>query len=149
MALPLRLPSHLSNLMWKKLQAGLLFFISVFWAFLPLFTAIFTFPQERAMLVKERSVNMYKLSAYFIARITTDLFLDLVLPVTFLVIVYFMVRLKLTFNAFSLTLLTILLSIIAAQVRSYDSFLSIINNQTLKLGLSWQVNTHSPLSMHI
>ncbi|XP_049385787.1 ABC transporter G family member 22-like [Solanum stenotomum] len=96
-------------------QARLLFFISVFWGFFPLFTAIFTFPQERAMLVKERSVNMYKLSAYFIARITTDLLLDLVLPVTFLVIVYFMVGLKLTFNAFSLTLLTILLSIIAAQ----------------------------------
>ncbi|KAJ8541688.1 hypothetical protein K7X08_002504 [Anisodus acutangulus] len=76
---------------------------------------IFTFPQERVMLVKERSVNMYKLSAYFIARITTDLLLDLVLPVTFLVIVYFMVGLKLTFPAFSLTLLTILLSIIAAQ----------------------------------
>ncbi|KAJ8531242.1 hypothetical protein K7X08_026676 [Anisodus acutangulus] len=96
-------------------QAGLLFFISVFWAFFPLFTVIFTFPQERAMLVKERSVNMYKLSAYFIARITTDLLLDLVLPVKFLVIVYFMVGLKLTFTAFSLTLLTILLSIIAAQ----------------------------------
>ncbi|XP_060198514.1 ABC transporter G family member 22-like isoform X1 [Lycium barbarum] len=96
-------------------QAGLLFFISVFWAFFPLFTAIFTFPQERAMLAKERSVNMYKLSAYFIARITTDLLLDLVLPVTFLVIVYFMVGLKLTFLAFSLTLLTLLLSIIAAQ----------------------------------
>ncbi|KAJ8541532.1 hypothetical protein K7X08_002348 [Anisodus acutangulus] len=96
-------------------QAGLLFFISVFWVFFPLFTAIFTFPQERVMLVKERSVNMYKLSAYFIARITTDLLLDLVLPVTFLVIVYFMVGLKLTFPAFSLTLLTILLSIIAAQ----------------------------------
>ncbi|XP_010320061.1 ABC transporter G family member 22 isoform X3 [Solanum lycopersicum] len=96
-------------------QAGLLFFVSVFWGFFPLFTAIFTFPQERAMLVKERSVNMYKLSAYFIARITTDLLLDLVLPVTFLLIVYFMVGLKLTFNAFCLTLLTILLSIIAAQ----------------------------------
>nr|XP_009799080.1 PREDICTED: ABC transporter G family member 22-like isoform X1 [Nicotiana sylvestris]XP_009799081.1 PREDICTED: ABC transporter G family member 22-like isoform X1 [Nicotiana sylvestris]XP_016440365.1 PREDICTED: ABC transporter G family member 22-like isoform X1 [Nicotiana tabacum]XP_016440366.1 PREDICTED: ABC transporter G family member 22-like isoform X1 [Nicotiana tabacum] len=96
-------------------QAGLLFFISVFWAFFPLFTAIFTFPQERAMLVKERSVNMYKLSAYFIARVTTDLLLDLVLPVIFLVIVYFMVGLKLTFPAFSLTLVTVLLSIIAAQ----------------------------------
>ncbi|CAN4121195.1 unnamed protein product [Withania somnifera] len=96
-------------------QAGVLFFISVFWAFFPLVTAIFTFPQERAMLVKERSVNMYKLSAYFIARITTDLFLDLALPITFLVIVYFMVGLKHTFRAFSLTLLTILLSIIAAQ----------------------------------
>ncbi|XP_018626010.1 ABC transporter G family member 22-like isoform X1 [Nicotiana tomentosiformis] len=96
-------------------QEGLLFFISVFWAFFPLFAAIFTFPQERAMLVKERSVNMYKLSAYFVARITTDLLLDLVLPVIFLVIVYFMVGLKLTFPAFSLTLVTVLLSIIAAQ----------------------------------
>lgn len=101
----------------ENLQEGLLFFISVFWAFFPLFAAIFTFPQERAMLVKERSVNMYKLSAYFVARITTDLLLDLVLPVIFLVIVYFMVGLKLTFPAFSLTLVTVLLSIIAAQVR--------------------------------
>lgn len=118
----LLLSSPLTNLVWKILQAGLLFFVSVFWAFFPLFTAIFTFPQERAMLVKERSVNMYKLSAYFISRITTDLLLDLVLPVIFLVIVYFMVGLKLTFNAFSLTLLTVLLSIIAAQVRNYDIF---------------------------
>uniref|UniRef100_A0A0D9Z293 ABC transporter domain-containing protein n=1 Tax=Oryza glumipatula TaxID=40148 RepID=A0A0D9Z293_9ORYZ len=35
-------------------QAGLLFFIAVFWGFFPVFTAIFTFPQERAMLNKER-----------------------------------------------------------------------------------------------
>ena len=116
------LHSPSTNFLRKTLQAGLLFFVSVFWGFFPLFTAIFTFPQERAMLVKERSVNMYKLSAYFIARITTDLLLDLVLPVTFLLIVYFMVGLKLTFNAFCLTLLTILLSIIAAQVRIYDFF---------------------------
>ncbi|GLT32175.1 hypothetical protein SLA2020_068610 [Shorea laevis] len=46
-----------------KDQGGLLFFISVFWGFFPLFTSIFIFPQERAMLVKERSVGMYKLSA--------------------------------------------------------------------------------------
>ncbi|KAK0585767.1 hypothetical protein LWI29_033792 [Acer saccharum] len=32
-------------------QAGLLFFIAVFWGFFPVFTAIFTFPQERAMLI--------------------------------------------------------------------------------------------------
>nr|GMD94159.1 ABC transporter G family member 22-like isoform X1 [Ipomoea batatas] len=96
-------------------QAGLLFFISVFWAYFPLFTAIFTFPQERAMLVKERSVNMYKLSAYLVARSISDIPLDLFLPVIFLTIVYFMVRLKMTFLAFSLTLLTVFLSIIAAQ----------------------------------
>ncbi|CAL9109532.1 unnamed protein product [Musa textilis] len=49
-------------------QAGLLFFISVFWGYFPVFAAIFTFPKERDMLAKERSVGMYKLSAYFIAR---------------------------------------------------------------------------------
>ncbi|CAK7342141.1 unnamed protein product [Dovyalis caffra] len=39
-------------------QAGLLFFIAVFWGFFPVFTAIFTFPQERAMLSKERAADM-------------------------------------------------------------------------------------------
>ncbi|XP_021803703.1 ABC transporter G family member 22-like, partial [Prunus avium] len=58
-------------------QAGLLFFISVFWAFFPMFTAVFTFPQERAIVAKERSVEMYKLSAYFLAKNTSDLPLDL------------------------------------------------------------------------
>ncbi|KAJ7965410.1 ABC transporter-like [Quillaja saponaria] len=79
-------------------QAGLLFFMSVFWGFFPLFTAIFTFPQERAMLAKERSIGMYKLSAYFLARNTSDLPLDLLLLIVFLVIVYFMVGLKLSFQ---------------------------------------------------
>ncbi|KAF8403409.1 hypothetical protein HHK36_011512 [Tetracentron sinense] len=41
-------------------QAGLLFFIAVFWSFFPVYTAIFTFPQERAMLSKERAVDMPK-----------------------------------------------------------------------------------------
>ncbi|RVW24450.1 ABC transporter G family member 22 [Vitis vinifera] len=101
----------------KKLQdqARLLFFISVFWGFLPLFTAIFTFPQERAMLVKERSVDMYRLSAYFVARNTSDLPLDLILPILFMLIVYFMAGLKPSFAAFSLTMLTVFLSILASQ----------------------------------
>ncbi|XP_040995898.1 ABC transporter G family member 22-like isoform X2 [Juglans microcarpa x Juglans regia] len=96
-------------------QAGLLFFVSVFWGFFPLFNAIFTFPQERAMLAKERSVGMYKLSAYFLGRTTSDLPLDLLLPIVFLLIVYFMVGLKLNFASFSLTMLTVFLSVVAAQ----------------------------------
>ena len=103
----------------NDLQAGLLFFISVFWGFLPLFTAIFTFPQERAMLVKERSVDMYRLSAYFVARNTSDLPLDLILPILFMLIVYFMAGLKPSFAAFSLTMLTVFLSILASQVWIY------------------------------
>lgn len=99
------------------MQAGLLFFIAVFWGFFPVFTAIFTFPQERAMLIKERAVDMYRLSAYFLARTTSDLPLDLFLPVIFLLIVYFMAHLRQTVASFFLTMLIVFLSIVAAQVK--------------------------------
>ncbi|KAI3523104.1 hypothetical protein L1887_01161 [Cichorium endivia] len=102
-------PSDLPN------QVGLLFFIAVFWAFLPVFTAIFTFPQERAMLKKERAADMYKLSAYFMARTTSDLPLDLLLPLIFLLIVYFMGGLKLTAQSFFLTMAIVFLCIVSAQ----------------------------------
>lgn len=75
------------------------------------------------MLAKERSVGMYRLSAYLLARMTSDLPLDLILPLVFLVIVYLMAGLKSTFTAFSLTMLTVFLSVVAAQVNHY-------NNQT-------------------
>ncbi|KAK9715930.1 hypothetical protein RND81_06G199400 [Saponaria officinalis] len=96
-------------------QAGLLFFIAVFWGFFPVFTAIFAFPQERAMLLKERAADMYRLSAYFLARTTSDLPLDLVLPVLFLLVVYFMAGLRLDAATFIYTVLTVFLCIVAAQ----------------------------------
>ncbi|WOG99980.1 hypothetical protein DCAR_0519336 [Daucus carota subsp. sativus] len=96
-------------------QAGLLFFIAVFWGYFPVFTAIFTFPQERAMLNKERAADMYRLSAYFVARTTSDLPLDLLLPLLFLSIVYFMAGLKHSVKAFFLTMLIVFLCIVAAQ----------------------------------
>ncbi|KAK6942498.1 ABC transporter-like, ATP-binding domain [Dillenia turbinata] len=96
-------------------QAGLLFFIAVFWGFFPVFTAIFTFPQERAMLSKERAADMYRLSAYFVARTTSDLPLDLFLPILFLLVVYFMAGLRLSAGPFFLSMLTVFLCIIAAQ----------------------------------
>lgn len=100
----------------RSLQAGLLFFIAVFWGFFPVFTAIFTFPQERAMLSKERAADMYQLSAYFVARTTSDLPLDLFLPVLFILVVYFMAGLKHDAASFFLTMLTVFLCIVAAQV---------------------------------
>ncbi|CAM8894972.1 unnamed protein product [Rhodiola kirilowii] len=96
-------------------QAGLLFFIAVFWGFFPVFTAIFTFPQERAMLAKERAADMYRLSAYFVARTTSDLPLDLMLPILFVLVVYFMAGLRISASPFFLTLLTVFLCIVAAQ----------------------------------
>ena len=96
----------------------MLFFIAVFWGFFPVFTAIFTFPQERAMLNKERAVDMYKLSAYFMARTTSDMPLDLLLPIIFLLIVYFMAGLRQTATAFFFTMLIVFLCIVAAQVHN-------------------------------
>ncbi|KAL7225859.1 hypothetical protein ACSBR1_021088 [Camellia fascicularis] len=96
-------------------QAGLLFFIAVFWGFFPVFTAIFTFPQERAMLNKERAADMYRLIAYFVARTTSDLPLDLLLPILFLLVVYFMAGLRKSVGPFFLTMVTVFLCIVAAQ----------------------------------
>ncbi|GAB4857192.1 ABC transporter G member 22 [Ancistrocladus abbreviatus] len=96
-------------------QTGLLFFLAVFWSFFPVFTAIFTFPQEKAMLKKERAADMYRLSAYFVARTISDLPLDLLLPLLFITVVYFMAGLRLNAATFFLTVLTIFLEIVAAQ----------------------------------
>ncbi|MCO5600924.1 hypothetical protein L7F22_055041 [Adiantum nelumboides] len=96
-------------------QIGLLFFMSTFWTFFPLFTAIFTFPQERSILAKERASDMYRLSAYFIARTLSDVFLELGLPIAFLLIVYFMASLRQSAGAFFFTLLTIFSTIITSQ----------------------------------
>jgi len=68
------------------------------------------------MLNKERAADMYRLSAYFLARTTSDLPLDLILPVLFLLVVYFMAGLRLSAAPFFLTILTVFLCIIAAQV---------------------------------
>lgn len=97
-------------------QIGLIFFFAVFWGMFPLFTAIFTFPQERAMLAKERASDLYRLSAYFLARTLGDLPLDLVMPTIFVLIVYFMTDMYLSAAAFFLTLLTVYLNVITSQV---------------------------------
>lgn len=68
------------------------------------------------MLSKERAADMYRLSAYFLARTTSDLPLDLILPVLFLVVVYFMAGLTLDAGSIFLSLLTVFLCIVAAQV---------------------------------
>jgi hypothetical protein len=104
-------------------QAGLVFFIAIFWGMFPLFTAIFTFPLERAMLAKERASDLYRLSAYFMARTLGDLPLDLVMPCLFILLVYFMTNLRVTAAAFFLTTLTVFLDVVTSQVCSTTNIL--------------------------
>ncbi|GFP79375.1 ABC transporter g family member 14 [Phtheirospermum japonicum] len=96
-------------------HVAMLFFFSVFWGFYPLYNAVFTFPQERRMLIKERSSGMYRLSAYFLARTVGDLPMDLALPTAFTCIFYWMGGLKSDPSAFVLSLLVVLFSVLVSQ----------------------------------
>ncbi|XP_057793561.1 ABC transporter G family member 25-like [Salvia miltiorrhiza] len=89
-------------------RLGLLFFVSIFWGVFPSFNAVFAFPQERAIFMKEKAAGMYTLSSYFMARITGDLPMELILPTLFLSILYWMTGLKPELSAFVLTLLVLL-----------------------------------------
>ncbi|GMJ05217.1 ATP-binding cassette G9 [Hibiscus trionum] len=96
-------------------QIGFLFFISGFWGLFPLYQAIFTFPQERLMLEKERSSGMYRLSSYFMSRIVSDLPMELILPTVFITISYWMAGLKPTAGNFLHTLFVLLLCVLVSQ----------------------------------
>ncbi|KAF6158841.1 hypothetical protein GIB67_012484 [Kingdonia uniflora] len=96
-------------------RISLLFFFSIFWGFFPLYNAVFTFPQERSMLIKERSSGMYRLSSYFLARTAGDLPMELALPTAFVFIIYWMGGLKPDPTTFILTLLVVLYSVLVSQ----------------------------------
>ncbi|KZV33085.1 ABC transporter G family member 25-like [Dorcoceras hygrometricum] len=96
-------------------RLGLLFFISIFWGVFPSFNAVFAFPQERAIFMKERASGMYTLSSYFMARITGDLPMELILPTLFLSIAYWMTGLKPEISSFLLTLLVMLSYVLVSQ----------------------------------
>ncbi|KDP37809.1 hypothetical protein JCGZ_06711 [Jatropha curcas] len=96
-------------------RIALLFFFSVFWGFYPLYNAVFTFPQERRMLIKERASGMYHLSSYFLARTFGDLPLELALPTAFVFIIYWMGGLKADPITFILSLLVVLYNVLVSQ----------------------------------
>ena len=55
------------------------------------FVALFTFPSEYKMMLKERASGMYRLSAFYIARSAADLPMELASPSIFIFLLYFMV----------------------------------------------------------
>ncbi|KAF1897876.1 hypothetical protein Lal_00032638 [Lupinus albus] len=112
----------IAGLLWYKSdishlqdQIGLLFFICGFWSYIPLYQAIFTFPQEVKMLEKERSSGMYRLSSYFMSRIVAELPMDLALPAIFILITYWLTGLKHNIMNFIYTLLSLLLHVLTCQ----------------------------------
>lgn len=114
--------ASLAGLLWWRTPAShlqdrtaLVFFFSVFWGFFPLYNAVFTFPLERPMLLKERSSGMYRLSSYFASRAAADLPMELGLPTAFVLILYFMGGLDPHPGPFLLSLAVVLYSVLVAQ----------------------------------
>ncbi len=81
----------------------------LFLSFRQLFVALFTFPDEFKMLLKERASGMYRLSAFYFARTASDLPMDMAIPTLFLLLVYFMGHLRYTAAAFFANFFTVIL----------------------------------------
>ncbi len=68
------------------------------------------------MLLKERASGMYRLSAFYFARMASDLPMDFAIPTIFLILIYFMGGLRYNAAAFFSNFFTVML---VALVRTF------------------------------
>ncbi|XP_072356839.1 uncharacterized protein [Scyliorhinus torazame] len=71
-------------------RSGLMYFILLYWAFTPIFHTLTTFPLERPIINKERLSGSYCLSAYYLAKMTSELPLTIIQPVVSITIAFWM-----------------------------------------------------------
>ncbi|XP_069134109.1 uncharacterized protein [Argopecten irradians] len=75
-------------------RMGVIFFMSMNYGFTPLFDTVTSFPSERMVINKERASGWYRVSAYYLAKMTSELPLILAQPLVFGTIVYWSVGLN-------------------------------------------------------
>lgn len=89
--------SVICSLVWFQLpdteesitdRVGFIFFIVTYWGFTPLFYGLLAFPTEDVVISKERSSGSYHLSAYYLAKLISELPLLFFQPTFFLIITY-------------------------------------------------------------
>ncbi|XP_078373196.1 uncharacterized protein LOC144656827 isoform X2 [Oculina patagonica] len=93
---------------------SLLFFCVVYWNFTTLFGSLVSFPNERTVVNKERAAGYYRLSAYYLAKLFSELPLVILQPTLFLIIVYWMAGLNRS-EAFLGMLFVLLLTALTGQ----------------------------------
>jgi len=93
-------------------RAAYYFFTMSFWVFDAMFTALMTFPQEKVVIMKERASKSYHLSAYFMAKMTSDAPVRLILPFLYMLTSFWMAgiddRVWVFFASTGCTLLSVL-----------------------------------------
>ncbi|GMH54055.1 hypothetical protein TrRE_jg13049 [Triparma retinervis] len=100
---------------WVDDRNGFIFFAVTFWTFDSMFTAMMSFPPERAIIFKERASGSYRLSSYFFAKTISEAPLRLTLPFTFLTISYWMAALNMSFSVFLSFMCVQLLCVLAGE----------------------------------
>ncbi|KAI8812615.1 P-loop containing nucleoside triphosphate hydrolase protein [Cladochytrium replicatum] len=96
-------------------RSGFIFFIMTFWPINAAFSGLLVFPDERAVVNKERSSGSYRVSAYFLAKTFAEMPLILTLPVVFLIIAYFMSGLNPNVVAFLGFVIAKLIAVLAGE----------------------------------
>uniref|UniRef100_A0A6B2L030 ABC transporter domain-containing protein n=1 Tax=Arcella intermedia TaxID=1963864 RepID=A0A6B2L030_9EUKA len=89
------------NLEYLNDRIGLIFFVTTYVAlFFPAFKALFTFPSERAVILRERTSGSYRLSAYFVSKCLNEFPFMWEHPLLMLLITYFTTNWHLDANNF-------------------------------------------------
>lgn len=75
-------------------RQGSMFFVLIYLSLNPMFYSIFIFPTEREVIQKERSAGMYRLSAYYFAKLVSELPALVLQPITMHLITYWVTGLN-------------------------------------------------------
>ncbi|CAI7792282.1 unnamed protein product, partial [Closterium sp. NIES-54] len=97
--------------------AGLIFFSQFFWGLVPMLTSVITFMEDRKSVQKEQEDGVYHISAYYAARTLLSLPYEILPPVFYSCIVYWMTGLNPLGGRFVLfTLVLILDTMVASSI---------------------------------
>jgi len=96
-------------------RSSYFFFTMTYWVFDAMFTSLMAFPQERNVILKERSSGSYHLSAYFMAKTTSEMPTRLILPLIYMTVSFWMAGISERFDLFVYSTLVSLLSVVAGE----------------------------------
>ena len=96
-------------------RASYFFFTMTYWVMDSMFQSFMTFPTERDVVLKERASGSYRLSAYFLAKTTSELPARVILPCVYMVISFWMASISNSFSIFFATVGITLLSVMTGE----------------------------------
>eukprot|EP00941_MAST-03F_sp_MAST-3F-sp1_P001382 g1382.t1 len=96
-------------------RMSLVFWVTGTWTFFPLFNCLFTFPFDEVVVLKELSLNCYRVSAYYTAKSLILVPIAFLWTVVYLPIVYWLTAMNDNFFVFIQLYMAILFHILALQ----------------------------------